>query len=68
MRRQRNMSQMKEQDKSPEKELKMETSYLLHAEFKTLVTRMLSALSEELGSIEKAWKPLETVRNEGYTN
>ena len=42
MRRQRKMSQMKEQDKTPEKELnKMETSTLLDAEFKTLVIRML---------------------------
>ena len=38
MRRQRNMTQMKEQYKPPEKELnKMETSNLLDAKFKTLV-------------------------------
>ena len=46
------MSQMKEQDKTPEKELnKMETSNLPDAEFKTLVIKMLSELrgkSEEL--------------------
>ena len=45
MRTQRNMSQMKEQNKTPEKELnKMETSNLLDAEWKTLVIRMLSEL------------------------
>ena len=39
MRRQRNMAQIKEQNRTPEKELnKMETSKLLDAEFKTLVT------------------------------
>ena len=38
MRRQRNMAQMKEKIKTPEKELnKMETTKLLDAEFKTLV-------------------------------
>ena len=38
MRRQRNMVQMKEQNKIPEKELKeMEISNLSDAEFKTLV-------------------------------
>ena len=42
MRRQRNMSQRKEQNKTPEKELKkMETSNLPDAEFKTLVIRLL---------------------------
>ena len=47
MRRQRNMAQMKEQNKSPEKELnKMEASNVPDAEFKTLVIRMLNALSE----------------------
>ena len=47
MGRQRNMSQMKEQNKTPEKELnKMETSNLLVAELKTMVIRMLSDFSE----------------------
>ena len=42
MRRQRNMTQMKEQIKTLEKELnKMEISNLSDAEFKTLVTRNL---------------------------
>ena len=39
--RQRHMAQMKEQNKTPEKELnKMEISSLSDAEFKTLVIRM----------------------------
>ena len=42
MKRQRNMSQMKQQNKTSEKELnKMETNNLLDAEFKTLGIRML---------------------------
>ena len=46
MRRQRNMAQMKEQSKTPEKELnKMEISNLSDVEFKTLVIRMLKELS-----------------------
>ena len=54
MRRQRNMTQMKEQIKTPEKELnEMEISNLSDAEFKTLVRRMLKELSEDLSSIKK---------------
>ena len=54
MRRQRNMAQMKEQNKTSEKELnKMETSNLSDAEFKTLVIRILKELSEDLNSIKK---------------
>ena len=54
MRRQRNMTQMKEQIKTLEKELnKMEISNLSDAEFKTLVIRMLKELSEDLKSIKK---------------
>ena len=45
---------MKEQIKTPEKELnKMETSNLLDAEFKILFIRMFSELSEDLNSIKK---------------
>ena len=45
MRRQRNMAQMKEQNKTPEKELnRIDTSNLLDAEFKTLFIRMLNEL------------------------
>ena len=48
------MSQMKEQIKTPEKELnEMEISNLSDAEFKTLVIRMLKELSEDLNSIKK---------------
>ena len=46
MRRQRNMVQMKEQIKTPEKETnKMEISNLSDAELKTLAIRMLKELS-----------------------
>ena len=45
---------MKEQIKTPEKELnKMEISNLSGAEFKTLVIRMLKELTEDLSSIKK---------------
>ena len=48
------MAQMKEQIKTPEKELnKMEISNLSDAELKTLVIRMLKELSEDLNSIKK---------------
>ena len=55
MRRQRNIAQMKEQIRTPEKELnKMETSKLSDAEFKTLVIRMCEELNEELDTIISA--------------
>ena len=48
IRRQRNMVQMKGQNKTAEKELsKMKTSNLPAAEFKTLVVRLLKELSED---------------------
>ena len=54
MRRQRNMAQMKEQIKTPEKELiKSEISNLSDAGFKTLVARILKELSEDLSSVKK---------------
>ena len=54
MRTQRNMAQMKEQNKTPGKKLnKMENGNLLNAEFKILVIRLLSELSENLNSIKK---------------
>ena len=57
MRRQRDMAQVKEQIKTPEKELnKMEISNLSGAELKTLVIRMLKELSEDLNSIKKIQK------------
>ena len=62
MRRQRNMAQIKEQIKTPEKELKeMEISNLSDVEFKTLVIRMLKELTRYFNSIK------DPVRNEGYT-
>ena len=55
---------MKEQIKTPEKELNnMEMSNLSDAEFKTLAIKMLKELSEDLNGIKK-----DPVRNEGYTN
>ena len=49
---------MKEQNKTPEKELnKLETSNLLDAEFKGLVVSMLNEISENLNSIKMTWKP-----------
>ena len=53
MRRQRNMAQMKEQIKTPEKELnKIEIRNLSDAEFNTLVIMMLKKLSEDLNNIK----------------
>ena len=55
MRRQRNMAQMKEQIKTPEKELnEMEISNLSYAEFKILLVRILKELSEDLNSIKRS--------------
>ena len=54
------MTQMKEQNKTLEKELnKMETSNLLDGEFKTLVIRMLSELSENFNSIKKGMEIIQ---------
>ena len=51
MSRQRKIAQMKEQIKTPEKELnKMEISDLSSTKLKTLVIRMLKELSEDLSS------------------
>ena len=47
------MAQMKEEIKTPEKELnKMEISNLSNVEFETLVIRVLKELSEDLNSIK----------------
>ena len=54
MTRQRKLAQMKEENKTPQKELnKRETNNLLDAEFKTLVIRILKELSGDLNSIKK---------------
>ena len=51
MRRQRNMAQIKEQIKTPEKDLdEIEISKLSDAGFETLVIRILKELSEKLSS------------------
>ena len=53
MRRQRNTAQMKEQIRTPEKELnKMEISNLSDAEFKTMFIKMLKDLIEDLSTIK----------------
>ena len=58
------MAQMKEQIKTPEKELnKMEISNLSDAEFRALVIRMLKKVKDD-SSIKKK----NPIRNEGYTN
>ena len=63
MKKQKNVAQMKEQNKTPEKELnKMDISNLSDAEFKTLVIRMLGELIGYFNSIKK-----DPGRNEGYT-
>ena len=57
MRRQRNIAQMKEQNKTPEKELsEMEITNLSDTDFKTLVIRMLRELLEYSKNIKKEEK------------
>ena len=57
MSRQRNMAQMKEQNRTPEKELtKTEISNLSDAEFKTLVIRMLREITEYGKNIREEMK------------
>ena len=56
---------MKEQNKTPEKELnKMETSNLVDAEFKTLVIRMAKELSENFNSIKKGRETIKKNQSE----
>ena len=62
MRRQRNKSQMKEQIKTPEKELnKMETNNLSDAQLKTLVILMLEELSEYHNNIKKTQAEMKNI-------
>ena len=69
MRKQKNMAQMKEQIRSPEKELnKMKISNLSDAEFKTLVIRMLKELSEGLSSIKKTQSEMKDTLTEINNN
>ena len=54
MRRQRNMSQMKDQSKTTEKELnKMETCNLSDAESKTLAIRMLNEIQGRVDNLSE---------------
>ena len=54
MRRQRNMAQMKERNKTPEKELnEMEISKLTDGQLKTLIIRMLQELIGYFNRIKK---------------
>ena len=65
MRRQRNMAQMKEQNKTLEKELnKMEKSNLSDEEFKTLVIRMLKELTGYFNSIKKTQAEMKVTLSE----
>ena len=69
MRRQRNMVQMKEQTKTPVKELnKMEISNLPDVEFKTLCIRMLKELSEDLSSTKKTQSVIKDILTEIKNN
>ena len=62
MKRQRNKAQTKEQIKTPEKELnKMEMSNLSHAEFQTLVIRMVKELSEYFNSIKRSQAEMKDI-------
>ena len=56
------MAQMKEQIKTPEKELnKMKISNLTDAQFKTLVIRMLKERREDLNSIKEIQLEINTL-------
>ena len=59
------MAQMKEQNKTPEKELnKMETSNLSDTEFKTLVMKMLKDLIGYFNSIKKTQAEMKVTLSE----
>ena len=65
MKRQRNMTQMKEQRKTPEKERnKMERSSLSDAEFKTLVIRIFKELIGSFNSIKKTQAEMKVTLSE----
>ena len=62
---QRNMAQMKEQNKTREKELnKMEIANLSDAEFKTLVIRMLKELTGYSNIIKKTQEVMKVTLSE----
>ena len=65
MRRQRNIAQMKEQNKTSEKELnKMEISTPSDAEFKTRVIRMLRELNGYFNSMKKTQAEMKVTLSE----
>ena len=65
MRRQRNRAQMKEQNKTPEKELnKLEISNITDTEFKTLVIKMLKDLTGYFNSIKKTQAEMKVTLSE----
>ena len=65
MRRQRTMAQMKEQNKTTEKELnEMEISNLSDGEFKTLVIRTLKELTVYFNSIKKTHAEMKVTLSE----
>ena len=69
MKTQRNMTQMKEQIKTPEKQLnKMEIRNLPDAEFKTLVIRMIKEFSENFRSIKKIQSEMKDTLTEIKSN
>ena len=67
--KQRNMAQMKEQNKTPQKN-KQNGDSLLYAEFKTLVIKMLRELAEYSRHIREEMKATlsETKKNPQGTN
>ena len=59
------MTQLKEQNKTPRKELnEMEITNLTDAEFKTLVVRMLKELTKYSNSIKKTQAEMKVILNE----
>ena len=65
MKRQRNIAQVKEQNKTPEKELnEMEISNLSKAELKTLVIRKLKELIGYFNSIKNAQAEMKVILSE----
>ena len=63
------MAQMKEQIKTPEKELnEMEISNVSDADFNTLVIRMLKELSEDLSNIKKIQSEMKDTLTEIKNN
>ena len=67
IRRQRNMSKVKEQIKTPEKELnKIEISDLSDTDYK--VIRMLKEFSEDLNSIKQIQSEMENIQIEIKNN